>query len=754
MAMTSTSKKEKIKSPISKMDVEIQSQKKPSENGPSSPAKRNNNPGIRLIHGRIYDSHNGKTCHQCRQKTRDFAAVCKNLRNDKPCSIKFCHKCLLNRYGEKAEEVEALQEWSCPKCRGICNCSLCMKKRGHRPTGILIRAAKENGFSSVSEMLQIKGPGSGYEEKSLEAIDASPRKRAASEMEVVTSSPRMRGKENAFDGKIDSNLCTLPSPSKNKVEKKSKKAKVEGSNEMHNASANGRVEDHALSRKSREFQGKREEKWVKGCGSVQKETSPSGGEEKPTKMQVEGSNDKVDGNIVKGCVMKESILNHEEKKLKKLKQVQLKEVHNGSKDDNAFVRRTSPRKHQISNGTSIIDVESKIDVAPRERKVSKAKVSMEDFLEPIKKDKRKEEADVINTQNALSDDGKNNDNEIQAGKVSENDIDADIILPQGAELTSVRDIQIPPEDVGKALQFLEFCAVFGKVLGVKKEQPYCVIKDLIHGRSSRRGKYSLAVHFLIQLLSVIRKDRGQRSLSLSPTSGQNSWIQVLTECISESGGVSKSLALNDLDKGANGYENLTSSKKLMILNLVCDEVLGTEKIRNWIEDQVSKIAEKVKEHKERVLAAKDKEKRLKQKIQDEIAKAIIQKNGEFLSISEHDAVISRIKREAAKAHTELLDSIGLQSKNKQSSDAVRTEPFYLGTNGCAYWRLKYFSNKSDIFLQDVGSGDTLESGEKWFAFQEEEKEVIEKHINILRGKRLRAKRVPLQQQFKNNQNYQ
>lgn len=30
----------------------------------SSPAKRNKSPGIRLIHGRIYDPINGKTCHQ------------------------------------------------------------------------------------------------------------------------------------------------------------------------------------------------------------------------------------------------------------------------------------------------------------------------------------------------------------------------------------------------------------------------------------------------------------------------------------------------------------------------------------------------------------------------------------------------------------------------------------------------------------------------------------------------------------------
>lgn len=147
--------------------------------------------GVRVIGGRIYDSENGKTCHQvncsigfsllpfdfqlfgleirasrisnlgsiylqCRQKTRDFVASCKNLKKDNVCTIRFCHKCLLNRldfgnlflfifrinfvslwsddeidigsgnrYGEKAEEVELLDTWNCPKCRGECNCSFC-----------------------------------------------------------------------------------------------------------------------------------------------------------------------------------------------------------------------------------------------------------------------------------------------------------------------------------------------------------------------------------------------------------------------------------------------------------------------------------------------------------------------------------------------------------------------------------------------------------------------------------------------------
>ncbi|RZR86699.1 hypothetical protein BHM03_00013944 [Ensete ventricosum] len=119
-----------------------------SSSSATSPRKRTKSPGVRVIGGRIYDSENGKTCHQCRQKTMDFAASCKHLRGDKPCTIKFCHKCLLNRfrytrnshrflfhilfrsegndgrgfrcfrYGENAEEAALLENWSCPKCRG------------------------------------------------------------------------------------------------------------------------------------------------------------------------------------------------------------------------------------------------------------------------------------------------------------------------------------------------------------------------------------------------------------------------------------------------------------------------------------------------------------------------------------------------------------------------------------------------------------------------------------------------------------
>lgn len=99
-----------------------------------------------------YDAINGTSCHQCRQKTDDLKTTCKSstcigIRGQ------FCGPCLRNRYGEDAKAAIMNPEWSCPPCRGICNCSFCMKKRGRRATGILIHLAKANGYEDVKTYL-------------------------------------------------------------------------------------------------------------------------------------------------------------------------------------------------------------------------------------------------------------------------------------------------------------------------------------------------------------------------------------------------------------------------------------------------------------------------------------------------------------------------------------------------------------------------------------------------------------------------
>ncbi|XP_051115224.1 uncharacterized protein LOC127240542 [Andrographis paniculata] len=113
------------------------------------PRKRNTAPGVSKVGSWIYDPVNGKTCHQ----TLDLVVACKFQRITKRCPIMYCHKCHWNRYGERAEEVASLEQWTCPKCRGICNCSFCMRKRNDNPTGVSAKKAKARGFSSVAEML-------------------------------------------------------------------------------------------------------------------------------------------------------------------------------------------------------------------------------------------------------------------------------------------------------------------------------------------------------------------------------------------------------------------------------------------------------------------------------------------------------------------------------------------------------------------------------------------------------------------------
>ncbi|XP_057809572.1 uncharacterized protein LOC131023930 [Salvia miltiorrhiza] len=646
---------------------------KSQKDAPLSPkAKRNNSPGIRLVGGRIYDSVNGKTCHQCRQKTRDFTAACKNQKNNKPCTIMYCHKCLLNRYGEKAEEVDALGEWSCPKCRSICNCSVCMKKRGHQPTGILIKTAKATGFSSVSEML-LKGAQHLNCEKVVAKMAASPKKQ-------VAPSPRKRGKENSFDGKVDANLPI-------DTDKNSKKVKKVHKGNKDDQSPDKRKLEHEAFAEMYDRNKKHEAEGTGSCGAEKSKQIKRG-------RSYELENKKDDGEI-----LKEKSVNDVEKKPKKSKKGLEKD--DSEKSDIALARRTSPRKLAVTQKISDQEAKLNVGVNPKEINIT---------------------GDEINSANTL----------VVLKQHSAN-IFPDIPMPLGTELNNVAGIDVSTEDVGNALQFLEFCAAFGKILEVKKGQPEHVLQDLFNGRAGRRGKFSVTVQFHIHLLSILKTEQGEECGELSPSVGKNSWFNALKNCFSESQSFVKAQGLDCLER-ASDYESLEPSEKLGLLNFLCDEILETEKVRSWMDEQNTEFAEKAKEARQNVIAAKQKEKSLKQKMKDDVAKAIIAKHGAPLSISEHEAIVSNIKRKAAEAHAKVLESKGMLVEKSQTCNAVRIEPFLVGHGGNAYWKLNCFGN---VLHQDVGMGDTLTLNEKWFAIDDEGKEAIQKHICSLRGKRLR-----------------
>ena len=102
-----------------------------------------NSPGLKSV-----------ICHQCRQHVHAPLSVqCTKIKklgklsDGKRCTITYCNRCLLNRYDEKMNTILGLGElseghahdagysWSCPSCRGTCNCSVCRKKKGLDPLG-------------------------------------------------------------------------------------------------------------------------------------------------------------------------------------------------------------------------------------------------------------------------------------------------------------------------------------------------------------------------------------------------------------------------------------------------------------------------------------------------------------------------------------------------------------------------------------------------------------------------------------------
>ncbi|KAI8528706.1 hypothetical protein RHMOL_Rhmol12G0168500 [Rhododendron molle] len=583
---------------------------------PSPSSKRKNlSPGVRLVNGRIYDSDKGKTCHQCRQKTLDFAVSCENRSENKQCTFHFCHICLLNRYGEEAEEMAALGGWKCPRCRGICNCSFCMKKRGCCPTGRLVLVAKASGFTSVSEMLLIKNSEEAGE-------DASP----ASEKEVVP-------KEE------------------------------------------GRV---ALTRESIQENGFEDKSYLKSkhktCGGVDEEYG-----------------------------------NPQKEKL---------------------------RKNDDSEGET-------------------KKITKEGGASPKMLTSKKQEPAVASTR------GRKRRNYSDERK-------SYLKLPRGIELSNVAQIDLPAEDIGHALQFLEFCAAFAKVLDIEEGQSEYLLQELACGRGSLRSMDSSIVQFHVKLLSMIQKDTGKEYSSLK-TQSRMPWLQALYRCICESQFRSRELLLDCLNLAAEGDGELNSSKKLRLLNFLCDEALGTEELRSWIDEQNLEF-----------LAEREKVRNMKMKLHGELATDMLMKNGVPHSVSEHRNLVLKIKAEAAQTFVETLEAkdtvtksmfcrllilimnswhkasdgppkrgwmrvdsapgyeketvevLRLQTSGEHTggirrSDAVRSEAMFLDGNGRKFWKLRGYSGNREILIQDIGNGDSLTLKDRWFSCNFDERETIENY---------------------------
>ncbi|KAH7658403.1 Zinc-finger domain of monoamine-oxidase A repressor R1 domain-containing protein [Dioscorea alata] len=489
-------------------------------------------------------------CHQCRRRTKDLALHCKRvMMKDNSCSILFCHKCLLTRYGEKAEEVAALEDWACPKCRGVCSCNICVKKRSQQPLGM--DANESPREASVSK-----------------------NRKLADESDIVE--PEDIKLPKACDG----------------------------------------IKDETFAKEEEKFEGI------------------------------------MSNGIGKGNVEKDS---HQE----------------------AILLHVAMEKDWVDkNGSS-------------------------DMIE-----------DKCSTQS-------------NGNQSPERSKDRNVLLPRGTPLTMVAGVKLPPDDVGPALQFLEFCNAFSEVLGIKKGQPEIVLRELTRTNSKSLKVHPSVVGLHIKLLSLIQKDLGEGSLLKSKISA-SSWLKALTKCINEQCHF-KGLSSECFDKEALKYDTLDASQKLIILNLLCDQTLETADLRSWIDEENIKFHEKEKESEAKAPIPKMKD--LNQKMNAKVAKVMLcLKERSLVSISEHDNVISETESKTKRLHSEVTENI--LNKKKQRIDAVRTEPILLEGNGEVYWRLGGCGN-SRIMLQEIRSWDLLTNRDMWFVYDNDSEQIIQKYITSL-----------------------
>ncbi|KAF3776027.1 Cell division cycle-associated 7-like protein [Nymphaea thermarum] len=727
----------------------------------SSPRKRTKDPGVRIVGGRIYDSQNGRTCHQCRQKTMDVTALCKNVRQNKPCPIQFCFKCLLNRYGEIAEEISGIDSWNCPKCRGICNCSFCMKKRGENPTGILVHTAKATGFSSVSDMLrsgldlkkcrELKSPKASSCSRTKKASDSSSKTAVKSKEGDLRKRKRDRDYTDVAHGN------TNPSSVGKEVKKRPSKLHIDSSKELDTQDTSNENSMHTYcydhSEEVKNISKNATEKVVESTKAVsdhppQKEkTIQKGGPKKLSKQQRLRPADKPSS---------AELVEEENTGMVRVKSKQ---------QQSKKAEKPSSAELVEEENTGMVKVKSKKERSKPAEKPSSVDVVKEENIGTVKvKSLPSEKVQAVLSVHAQNDKDKppvsvKSESLQKIIQASIQEEGADVLPPQGEEVKDVAGIEFSADDIGPALQFLEFCSAFGKVLDLKRGQPESVLRELTRGsRIERRGLYSSAAQFHVKLLDMLEDDTEEVSSVPRSSASGSLWLQQLHKCITKSPFALKELPLEYLNRGADEYSKLNPSKKLRLLNFLCDEALGTEYLRNWIDEENLKFLEKKKEHNENLVEVNKKEKDMKQKMKDEMARILLSsRDGAPISYAESQDIISRIKRKADEVHAEKLKALELKSKWKtQRSDAVRTEHIVFDKSGRVYWRLAGGSSGSRIvlqgrwlilwecvFLADVGNWDSALCQDRWFIYDDKQEKALEKYIFSLRLKQQFEIEMPL-----------
>ncbi|KAH9315356.1 hypothetical protein KI387_023983, partial [Taxus chinensis] len=748
--------------------------------------KRTKSPGVRVIGGRIYDSENGKTCHQCRQKTLEFMASCKNTtigKIEKPCTMNFCPKCLFNRYGEKVEAAAKSEDWKCPRCRGVCNCSICMKKQGCAPTGILAHAAKATGFASVSDLLQCQG-------LSLDRVDAltmdgllesihsgnTDVKDLVKKLKPVHAC--LISTQSVDSSSTPSNNQSVP-PLINLLKDKNHKPLSKPSTYLKECKAQKSF-DQSPTHIESQFE---ETAYLSKSSKKKNRESTVGGKNKEKSPHVLGLSDEA-------IITKEKTNGNSKIKVKTKRE---------KKSDaplcSTVTKSSSPKikgqdmaaSEDTKGSVRVVEITEPLQsqkLTTSKRKQEKTHPSkicpgagnempaesnhVPDAAERKSKKRKSDDTNSTEQKDALNDcvgqvEEKRcpNKNKKKRRSYIEEEEDVLVVLPQGKSMQSVAGMDFQANDVGQALQFLEFCSAFEQVLNLNKGHPESILRELTRGRIGRRGMYSSLVQFHVKLLSLIGEDIGEQCEISHSGSGENSWVLALRRLVLKKSSPSRedlspsssnqpsaewqkmrqqvceveSFIDSSLRGGAEGYEKLNPSRKLRLLNILCDESLSTRCLRNWIDSTSTRFIECKKEHQEEAMAVRDKAREAKQRMKDEVARILLSsKEGPPLTISEHDELISRVRLEAEKAEAAKQHVLEAASRmRRQRCDAIRTEHIVQNENGQVFWRLKGGSDRLACLLQDVSSGKPLIGQDQWFVYNEEEENILAKYIRLSRA---------------------
>ncbi|KAF7078343.1 hypothetical protein CFC21_082797 [Triticum aestivum] len=282
----------------------------------------------------------------------------------------------------------------------------------------------------------------------------------------------------------------------------------------------------------------------------------------------------------------------------------------------------------------------------------------------------------------------------------------EIVIPRGTLVTCVAGVEMQPEDVGAAIQFLEFCRSFGEIFQIRKGQSEKIVKDITGDRQLREVS-SVVAELHTNLLSVI--ENGNYKPLKYPKHG-DTWIRRLSKYITDSTLHAKDFILDCLSHGLSGYKNLSPSHKLDVLNSLCDEALSSEKLRTRIEAREGVVRQKIR-------AATEKEKELKER-QNDMAKTM---GGEITGNEEANNIFCQIKeaKEVKQAAMKELEELGC---------VLRSTPVMVD-KGVAYWKLDgYCNNNTNILRQEFDKEATMKNQDKWFMFSEDEQKVVENHV--------------------------